>query len=489
MDRLEPLRAMLAVAVLAVMGAAHRAHAACTPTRQTANFEVKATDCHNAREFFHYLSSRGSYATAVTGGRIPQAATCQIDSGIRQCLKYTGQCSTTVSPSTGCTADPSYQPGEISCWCQAPVSTVQSAALMLGQQISFTSVLRVDTDLDSQTDLTFCPSSTPIPFTGCGPGQYADAARMYELHPEYYRIEWEDRFPPGSTSAGSADYNDYIMGWEFRDCRPDPESHFPESAQTPAICASECGTSCDDATLSTVNAHVRVTAGLTVDAIASELDFEPNGRLLQLTVNAYADFLGSDPNLNKFVAICPVLNLRWLALPGSSAAAVPMLYGTDKCGGQPGQSAGTPVCLPARTASLLHVAGSQQQRREHQFCGPWDPIDESFRFRAADTCTNDPGINSGVMPVLQSQQYEFRIDDIDRDLTQPLRYGGLEWDAILDQVESVDVYLFWDIDPAAAPFICPSGARVFPGDALPSTAKMFKYNLRSNAGLSLKRRL
>jgi hypothetical protein len=98
--------------------------------------------------------------------------------------------------------------------------------------------------------------------------------------------------------------------------------------------------------------------------------------------------------------------------------------------------------------------------------------------KAAPLCTNPAGINGGVLPALHSSQYEFRLSDIDASLANAgLKYGGLDSPAILALVDSVDVYLFWDLNPSLATFVCPSGPKIVPDSVDATVGKLFKFHL------------
>ena len=84
--------------------------------------------------------------------------------------------------------------------------------------------------------------------------------------------------------------------------------------------------------------------------------------------------------------------------------------------------------------------------------------------------------------------YENRLDDIDATLSAGLKYGGLPIADVLAAVESVDVYLYWDIPNTAIPFVCPSGPGEKPGDIDSRFGNVFRYRIDASKMLTVIKR-
>lgn len=357
-----------------------------------------------------------------------------------------------------CSPDPSFQPGEISCWCQR--EPPRFTRRFNGGISYFYGALHVDQDLDRKTDDRFC-----MPYvSGCNPITESPA-RLYQIYPEYARIEWEDAFP-----SGAADFNDYMVGWELRDCRTGG-GRYPDSAlDSLPGCHNPCNSPgiCDDSVQSQLVTNLKFSGSVALDESASEVPREPNGRLLQVGINLHSDYRTGDPELSVDVAICPVLRIEWRNPPGDDAKIVKSHFGATGCGGIGSGQPGSPDCVDAFSPAALPVALSREQSRSSRSCGPWAGNTESFRFEGNTSCAPD----------MQSFLFEVRLDDVDAALSDAaLRYGALPSLDILGLVSKVDVYVFWGIDPSAQPFHCPSGPGVDIAGVEPGVAQVYRYEL------------
>lgn len=78
--------------------------------------------CRDAQTYLHFVSSRGAYASAMEFLLLNSAGDSQVTSScklmtpggsgqVKNCLKYTGECSAQLSPVTACLGDSQTQGG------------------------------------------------------------------------------------------------------------------------------------------------------------------------------------------------------------------------------------------------------------------------------------------------------------------------------------------------------------------------------------------
>ena len=415
---------------------------------------VYAPQCNSMSIWYHFLGSKGAFGSAVVLGRgAISSSYCAIDGLTSSCLKFTGECSQKLFPSTGCSSDPNAAPWEISCWCHGPISVQDvSSPFLPGATYAFPWTFLIDKNLDGKSEQTWMSYySTDV-----------DQARFYPILPEFGRLEWEDEL-----KAPEGDFNDYILGIEARDCRP--LVRFPDTALLGGafVCSDRCGDNpCDERQLA--NGKVKFTAAVGIDSVSGEGWREKPGRLLQITVNTYDDFIKSD--LPRSAAICPVLRLDWRRSPRGRAETndltIPVRYGSDDCRYSTVDTSGEPRCLSARLDPLYLSIGLAVEQLATTFCGPRKGVGDWVSYQQGDKCA----------AFLFSANYEMSIDKIDSALSDPtLKLGGLSDATIGKLVAGLDIYVFNDIK--SANLHCPSGVNVTFDSAAPDIATVTKYTL------------
>jgi len=87
---------------------------------------------------------------------------------------------------------------------------------------------------------------------------------------------------------------------------------------------------------------------------------------------------------------------------------------------------------------------------------------------------------------MHALSYEYRIDDIDSALPSNLRYDLMTTNNMVRLVDSVDVYLYCNLDRGTTPFICPSGLGIRPGEFLDGQGSLFRYHIDRSNGLNVR---
>lgn len=444
---------------------------------------VDNNSCFETEVFLHYLYSQGRFASALAFGDLahppaPSSCALSIPSDIYSfgqtgsgefrapggdCLRYTGVCDPSLS-ATGCTATDSTQSGEISCWCQPPVTVQQPTLPSLSNPAtqfpaSYFINLYIDRNRDAVADHLHRGAwgeASPRDPQVADPELPGSPVRAQFLWNSLVQLDFEDWF-----KDGQADFNDYSALVEFRTCFPE---RFPEQLRLPqpAECHDPChSNSCLESDMR--KDEERWAARVTFDVASSEVEYESNGRLLRVTVVGYEDYLTP----KREIAVCPVLNLRWprARLSGEVGdLTTRMNYDASFCSGGP--SVGLPVCdVQFLSQSVLPVS-LRRNETVAPSCNDLPVVSDVHRTEPANKCGPD----------LFFSHYELSLRDLDLQLADPLlRFGQLNDQDILASVDSVDVYLFYDIKTPE--FQCPSGVNALLGSVSPSVARVTRTKL------------
>lgn len=278
-------------------------------------------------------------------------------------------------------------------------------------------------------------------------------------------ISWEDEW-----RVPTADFNDYVATFEMKECGP--ERFPPQAVMAQDVkCVNPCGdNACSEQLMSESTQRVRFTAGVTIDDGASEIPYEKNGRMIQLTLFGYDDFdqqlLAARP---RTVAVCPVLNIEWARgrLPAERHDLTTMLrYGDPVCAPRSSDQSGAPLCSGALLSpTTLPISFSRQQSAVAN-CNVTASSVDLVAATPSDACA----ANSFV------RQYEMSLSQIDSALSDAsLRIGSVSTTGLQGMIDSVDVYVFNDIQTAA--FECPSGVNARLDSVAPDIAKVVRYHL------------
>lgn len=422
----------------------------------------------------YFLSARGTYANALRHNTPTIPKNCaQLNvpgnpgRGEPSCLLYSGECHSTFGGKFACAPEPAAQPNEISCWCKAQ----GAERFVIGNRIAASTSqtlqmsLLIDKNLDGLHDDTFHTDRTRNPTS-------SQQARLYQLFPQLYRLEWEDLY-----LGGAGDYNDFVSAIEIQEC--DRFRRFPvymANSETPYACHDVCA---DNPCKSPPDPlRTKVSAALAIDRedSGSAGGRESIGRVMHLTVNLYHD--GGAGAL----AICPVPGMNWprprtlgeaydqgLSARYSANQGTP---GSHPRGCEPSSphSRSPPTCDGVRKWFIQEFTiafARETALTTDAMCGDRSGPGDVFFLPSGNEC------GAGYT----ARSYEISLGQIDSVLTAPsLKYSSLSYAELDSLVKWIDVFIFYDISNPAE-FRCPSGTNVNLEGVDPAVAKVAKQRL------------
>lgn len=449
------LGAVVAVVVLTSGVAAAQAYSGGEDTKGNLVLENKAGNNGSAEVHGYFGSSKGSYANAQEFLSPTTSNFCSyINGGQASCLGYTGECSSKVSSSTACGADPNGNPGEISCFCQDPSTLFGVADLGTvppGNTLQIDTALLSDTDVDTKEDKRFFSEFSRNP-------QGSDQLRSYELFPGLYRLDWEDLH-----LAPQGDFNDYTSYVEMRSCSDEPGRPL-YSIGNPEVQVPDCYDNCfkQDATCpsTSLTNDLKFAVSLSVDS-AQGGERESRGRLMVVTVATY------DTKPRHPVAVCPtvVFNSK------TDYKFTSVTYGVEQTSQQLCKQAssmdGEPRCGNIDLIPNFWTVSLAREQSYAPSCGTKHTgMGDTFSTPAALKCGN---------PAPHFETYEVALADLDAYLDPADQISTLSDTDIINALHSVRLDVFEDI--GVAPFHCGSGVNMQRYTSNPNVATMSSQSL------------
>ena len=446
---------------------------------------VNATAAHLE---VHFGQSKGSYFNGFTLDQTSLPTACILygsghpnpggpgATSIEQnCLFWTEEC----SRECGTAVDPNAYPSDVSCFCMQTDGLWEGAAraefatatgfLDPGTTTTLVGGLVTDTDRDGTVDQRM----STIPGVKDNANQQA---RLTMVENGVARLDWED-----ILQAPNGDFNDYAAYLELRTCASVPSAVDGEEITINVTCRDTCAhpsNDCDpsddrivfdplpldDPEQTTANPEMMFAASVTIDPNSGEIDPEPRGRLMHVSVGSYVSPRSSiHQTPTRSLAVCPTIVLDLLSV-GQMAPSISTGYYVNDPRGVSEEdctlnaTGGTPICASPGTSRYLRVSLARDQHYDVGCTagrvGPGDgmllrPYPES------DACGDTDGY------VAHYETYELTL----AELASAMSSAGIVLPNPLDMmsvveignlVHSISIDVVTGVDPATA-FYCPSG--------------------------------